>query len=131
MVIVSHLTWIQIDHGWRAGPYEIELVAPQLWVCTRRKRTAQVTVECTSGSLSAIKTSIERLDKRRSSLRSALVYLAAFLISMIVVVLGVEARGSVAPMLVVGFSILGVWAALKAVDCVIRRSWESLNLNYQ
>jgi hypothetical protein len=131
MVHVSHLRWIERDHGWRAGPYEIELVAPQLWVCTRRKRTARVTVECTSGSLSAIKTRIERLDKRRSSLRSALIYLTAFLVSMIVVVLGVEASGSVAPMLVVGFSILGLWAALRAVDCVIRRSWESLNLNYQ
>jgi hypothetical protein len=50
---------------------------------------------------------------------------------MIAVALAAEASASVAPMLVVGFSILGVWAALKALDCVIRRSWESLKLNYQ
>lgn len=131
MVVVSHLTWIERDHGWRAGPYEIELVAPQLWVCTRRKRTGRVTVESTSGSLSALKTRIEKLDSRRNSLRSALIYLAAFLISMVAVALAIEASGSLAPMLVVGFSILGVWAALKAVDSVIRRSWESLNLTYQ
>jgi hypothetical protein len=131
MVAVSRLTWIERDHGWRAGRYEIELAAPQLWVCTRRKRTGRVTVESTSGSLSALKTRIERLDKRRNSLRSALIYLAAFLISMVAVALAVEASGSVAPMLVTGFSMLSVWAALKALDCVIRRSWESLNLNYQ
>jgi hypothetical protein len=131
MVDVSHLTWIERDYGWHAGPYEIELAAPQLWVCTRRHRTGAVTVESTSGSLSALKTRIERLDKHRTSRRSALIYIAAFLLSMAVVVLAAEAEASVAPMLVVGFSILGLWAALKGVDCVIRRSWESLNLNYQ
>ena len=88
-------------------------------------------VESTSGSLSALKTRIEKADSQRSSRRSALTYMAVFLISMIAVALAVEASASVAPMLVVGFSILGIWAALKAVDCVIRRSWESLKLNYQ
>lgn len=128
---MSRLTWVERDHGWRAGPYEIELAAPQLWVCTRRGRNGRVTVESTSGSLSALKKRIERLDKRRDSFRIALLYLAAFISSMAVVVFAVEAEVSVAPMLVVGFSILGLWAASKAVDCVIRRSWESLNLDYQ
>ncbi|HEX6301514.1 MAG TPA: hypothetical protein VF148_13705 [Acidimicrobiia bacterium] len=128
---MSRLTWIERDHRWRAGPYEIELAAPQLWVCTRRGRSGRVTIESTSGSLSALKTRIERLDNRRNGLRNSLVYLAAFLSSMAVVVLAVEAEVAVAPMLAVGFSILGLWAALKAVDCVIRRSWESVNLNYQ
>jgi len=131
MVDVSRLTWIERDHGWRAGPYEIELAAPQLWVCTRRGRNGRVTVESTAGSLSALKTRIERLEKRRNGFRNSLIYLATFVSSMAVVVLAVEAEVSEAPMLVVGFSILGLWAALKAVDCVIRRSWESLNLNYQ
>lgn len=131
MVEVSRLTWIETDYGWRAGPYEIELAAPQLWVCTRRGRNGRVTVESTSGSLSALKTRMERLVKRRNGFRSSLVYAATFLASMTVVVLAVEAEVSAAPMLVVGFSILGLWAALKAVDCAIRRSWESLKLNYQ
>ena len=131
MIVVSRLTWIERDHGWRAGPYEIELAAPQLWVCTRRDRTGGVTVVSTAGSLSALKTRTEKLDQRKSSLRSALMYLAAALLSMTVVFLAVEADASVAPVLVVGFSILCIWAVLKAVDCVIRRSWESLNLNYQ
>jgi hypothetical protein len=131
MADVSRLTWIERGHGWRAGPYEIELAAPQLWVCTRRRRNGQVTVESTSGSLSALKTRIERLEKRRNGLRTSFAYFAAFLLSMAIVVLAVEAEVSVAPLLVVGFSIVGLWSALKAVDCVIRRSWESINLNYQ
>ena len=90
-----------------------------------------MTVESTAGSLSALKSRIERLENRRNGFRNSLIYLAAFVSSMAVVGLAVEAEVSVAPMLVVGFSILGLWAALKAVDCVIRRSWESLKLNYQ
>ena len=103
MVDVSRLTWIERDHGWRAGPYEIELAAPQLWVCTRRGRNGRVTVESTAGSLSALKTRIERLEKRRNGFRNSLMYLAAFVSSMAVVVLAVEAEVSEAPMLVVGF----------------------------
>lgn len=131
MVDVSRLIWIERDHRWRAGPYEIELAAPQLWVCTRRGRRERVTIEGTSGSLSALQARIERLDNRRNRFRNSLIYLAGFLSSVAVVVLAVDAEMAVAPMLVVSFSILGVWAALKAVDCVIRRSWESVNLNYQ
>jgi hypothetical protein len=128
---VSRLTWIERDHGWRAGPYEIELAAPHLWVCTRRGRGGQVVVEATSGSLSALKTRMDRLESRRSSVRLSFLYLAAFLLSMTIV--GIAAAGSLsaAPILVFVFSTVGVWAGLKSVDCVIRRSWEALNLNYQ
>lgn len=128
---MSRLTWIERDHGWRAGAYEIELVAPQLWVCTRRGRNGSVTVEATSGSLSALQARIEKLDRRRTNLRLSLVYLAVFLLSMAVVVFAASTGLSASPLLVVLFSTVGLSAALKAVDCVILRSWESVNLNYQ
>jgi hypothetical protein len=90
-----------------------------------------VVVEATSGSLSALKTRMDRLESRRSSVRLSFLYLAAFLLSMTIV--GIAAAGSLsaAPILVFVFSTVGVWAGLKSVDCVIRRSWEALNLNYQ
>ena len=128
---VSRLTWIERDHGWRAGPYEIELAAPLLWVCTRRSRHGRITVESTSGSLTTLKTRIEGVESRRASVRRALAYLMAFVLSMFAVAVVVAAKVSLAPMLVVGFSVLGIWAALRGLDCVIRRSWESLNFNYQ
>jgi hypothetical protein len=128
---VSRLTWIERNHGWRAGPYEIELAAPNLWVCTRRGRGERVVVEETSGSLSALKTRMDRLEYRRSSLRRSILYLAAFFLSMAIVGIAAAGNSSVAPMLVFVFSIVGLWAAIKSVDCVILRSWESLNLNYQ
>jgi hypothetical protein len=128
---VSRLTWIERDHRWRAGPYEIELAAPQLWVCTRRGRSGLVTVEATSGSLAALKARIEKLEHRRSKLRRSVVYLAVFLLSMGVVVAAAAANVSIAPILVMVFSTVALWAIVKSFDCVIRRSWESLNLNYQ
>lgn len=128
---MSRLTWIERSHGWRAGPYEIELAAPNLWVCTRRRRGQRVVVEATSGSLSALKTRMDRLEKRRSSYRRSILYLATFLLSMTIVGIAAAANLSVAPALVFVFSTVGIWAAIKSVDCVIRRSWESLNLNYQ
>lgn len=128
---MSRLTWIERDHRWLAGPYEIELAAPHLWVCTRRGRSGLVTVEATSGSLAALKGRIEKLEHRRSKLRRSVVYLTAFLLSMTVVTAAPAANLSMAPLLVIVFSIVALWAILKSVDCVIRRSWESLNLNYQ
>ena len=128
---VSRLTWIEQDHGWRAGPYEIELAAPHLWVCTRRLRGGAVRVEATSGSLSALKTRVERRDHRRRSLRKGLIYLAVFLLSVAIMVGAVVAESSLAPLVLVVFSSLGLFAALKSVDCVISRSWESLRLHYQ
>jgi hypothetical protein len=128
---VSRLTWTERNHGWRAGPYEIELAAPHLWVCTRRARGERVVVEATSGSLSALKTRIDGLEFRRSSVRRSVGYLAAFLLSMTIVGFAAAASLPVGPMLVFLFSTVGLWAAIKSLDCVVRRSWEALNLNYQ
>lgn len=128
---MSRLTWVERDHGWRAGPYEIELAAPQLWVCTRRRRDGSLTVELTSGSLNALKARIERMEHRRSCTRRSLLYLAAFLSSMLVISIAVVAAGPLTPLLVIGFTSIGLYSALKAVDCVIRRSWESLRFDYQ
>ena len=131
MLAVSRLTWIERDRRWRAGPYEIELAAPQLWVCTRRGRSGLATVEATSGSLAALKARIEKLEYRRSKRRSSVAYLAVFLLSIGVVVAAATANLSIAPLLAMVFSTVALWAILKSLDCVIRRSWESLNLTYQ
>lgn len=128
---VSRLTWVERDHGWRAGPYEIELVAPQLWVCTRRRGRGEATVEMTSGSLSALKTRIERLETRRRCARRALYYLAGFVMSLMTIAAAAVVSSPFTPIVVVLATSLGIFSALKALDCVIQRSWESLRLDYQ
>lgn len=129
--IVSRLTWVERDHGWRAGPYEIELVAPQLWVCTRRQGRGEATVEMTSGSLSALKTRIERLEARRRCVRRSLYYLAGFGISLMTIAAAVVVSAPLTPVVVVLATSVGIFSALKALDCVLQRSWESLRLDYQ
>jgi hypothetical protein len=128
---VNRLTWIDRGHGWRAGPYEIELAAPELWVCTRRVGHERVKVESTSGSLKALKGTIEMRHIRRQNLRQAIGYVIAFLCSIVFLGFALVSQWAIAPLLVVVFASVGLFAALKAVDCVIRRSWESLRLHYQ
>jgi hypothetical protein len=131
VVFVSRLAWVERDHGWRAGPYEIELAAPQLWVCTREDRRGKLRVETTSGSLKALKTKVDRLEHRRQCSLRALRYLLWFALCMALVVLAVTLDVSIAPVLAAMFSIAGLMTALNAVDCVVRRSWEWVNLTYQ
>jgi hypothetical protein len=128
---VSRLTWIERDHGWRAGPYEIELAAPELWVCTRRLRNGRIKVETTSGSLKALKGSVEMRDARRRRLQQSLMYLGAFSLAMAVVAVAAAAGWALAPLLIVIFSSIGLLAVIKAVDCIVQRSWEAVRLHYQ
>ncbi len=128
---MSALTWVERDHGWRAGPYEIELVAPQLWVCTRRLRNGQIRVEMTSGSLSALQASIGERHRRRAQIRRSIAYLVVFVLSLLIPGVATMFGWRVAPLLVLVFSAVGLFAALKTVDCVVSRSWESLRLHYQ
>lgn len=128
---MSRLTWVERDHGWRAEPYEIELAAPQLWVCTRRLRNGRVKVEMTSGSLSALKASVGERHRRRTQTRRSFTYLALFVASLLIAGVATLSGWAVAPLLVLVFSAVGLFAALKTVDCVVSRSWESLRLHYQ
>jgi hypothetical protein len=125
---VSRLTWIEETHGWRAGPYEIEFAAPQLWVCTRSRRGGDVIVEMTSGSLAALKARVERVEFRRRRAQRALRYMAAFVLAIVVISVAAVIASPLTPLLVVVFSSVGLFSILKAVDCVISRSWESVHL---
>lgn len=128
---VSRLTWVERDHGWRAGPYEIELAARQLWVCTRRLGSGAVTVEMTSGSLSALKARVERMEFRRRCGRGSLLYLGGFLLSILLSAVALASSGPLTTLFVILFTSVGIFSVLKAVDCVISRSWESLRLDHQ
>jgi len=128
---VSRLTWSERGDGWRAGPYEIELAAPHLWVCTRRRRKGAAVIELTGGSLSSVKERVERLDRRRHDRHRLSIYLLLFTVSLTLVAIASGWASPPGPIVVIALSILAVCAALKAIDCVIRRSWESLSANYQ
>lgn len=88
-------------------------------------------MEATSGSVSALKTRIERNEWRRTDLRRSLGYLAVFVLTIAVLMVAAILGSTWTPALVVLCSCLGLFSALKAVDCVVSRSWESLRLDYQ
>lgn len=128
---VSRLTWVERDHGWRAGLYEIELVAPHLWVCSRRRRDGTVLVEFTGGSLSAMKDRVEAMSRRRAATRRMISYLGVFVGCVAGAAFFAESGSSVGAFLVVGLSVIAIFSAIRAVDCVVVRSWESLPATYQ
>lgn len=82
----------------------------------------------TSGSLSALKTRVEKMDSRRVDTRRSLLFLALFVLSMTGV--GISAAAELTA-LAIGCAVMGLWSVLKALDCLLRRSWESLHLTYQ
>ncbi len=85
----------------------------------------------TSGSLSALKARIEMLEFRRSCARRSLIYLAGFVLSLVSIAVAVVASDPLTPLVVILATSVGVFSAVKALDCVISRSWESLRLDYQ
>jgi len=88
-------------------------------------------IELTGGSLSSMKEGVERLNRRRHDRYRLSIYLSLFTVSL---TLAAMASGWASPpgtIVVIALSILAVRAALKAIDCVLRRSWESLSSNYQ
>jgi len=131
MVVVSRLTWVERDHGWRAGPYELELAAPLLWVCTRTKRNGEVVIEMTSGSLSALKRRVEKLAHRRWNARRAVFHLTSFVLALALAGIVAIAGSPVTPLLVGVFSGLGLFSILRVFDHVTGRSWESVRFDYQ
>ena len=130
---MSRLAWTERSHSWHAGPYQIELAAPGLWVCSRegRRPTDPPTIEMTSGSLRALKTRVERHEIRRRHVLSTRRYTAASLVSLLVVAFASTWPHAVAPAVVVVFSVAGLMFAIKAVDSLVSRSWEAIRLNYQ
>lgn len=130
---MSRLDWMRHGDGWRAGRYEIELAAPGLWVCSRRHRSRpeRTTIEMTSGSLSALKARVEKMDSRRRGTRRSLTYFFAAMVAMLIVGLLAESSHGAAPIGVFVMSCLGIVFLIRAVDAVVQRSWEALNLHYQ
>lgn len=128
---MSRLTWSERGNGWSAGAYEIELAAPHLWVCTRRRRGGAAVIEMTGGSLTSMKEQVERLDRRRHDLHRLSIHLSLFIIILVSLALAADSSSPLGPVLVIGLSILAVTAAVKAIDCVLRRSWESIASIYQ
>lgn len=128
---MSRLTWIERDHGWRAGPYEIELVAPQLWVCSRRRRDGTAVVEFTGGSLAALKERVEVTSRKREDVRRISLNLGVFVVGVGGAAYVAGAGVPNAPLFVVGLSIVALVSAIRAIDRVVARSWESLSATYQ
>lgn len=132
-VRMSWLNWTKRRHGWHAGPYQIELAAPGLWVCSRKgsDHGGLPTIVMTSGSLRALKARVERTEVNRRLTRRSWQYVVALVLSLTVVAFASFSSGYMAPALVFVFSVLAAFFALRAIDGVVKRSWEALNLNYQ
>lgn len=88
-------------------------------------------VEATSGSVTALKRRIERMEDRRRGWRRSLGYLAVSALTIAVLMIAAILESTWTPALIVVCSALGIFSALKALDCAVSRSWESLRLDYQ
>lgn len=130
---MSRLTWTKRSQGWHAGPYQIELAAPGLWVCSRKGRrpTDTPTIEMTSGSLRALKRRVGRMEARRRGARRTMRHTAGLAVSALIVALASFSSHEAAPFVIFVFSVSAMFFAIKAIDGVVSRSWESLRLNYQ
>ena len=130
---MTRLDWIRSEGGWRAGRYHIELAAPGLWVCTRGhpSRPDRSTIEMTSGSLSALKARVERLEGRRRHNRRFAIYILAAVLAMLGVGVGASWNADAASVVVLVFSLAGIVCFIRAIDAIVQRSWESLSLTYQ
>jgi hypothetical protein len=85
----------------------------------------------TGGSLSALKERVARLEYKRRSLRRSLAYLSGLVVSILGMSAFLLAGHSLAPVAVILCSGIGLFTALKAIDCLIERSWERVRLTYQ
>lgn len=128
---MSCLTWTRCDDGWRAGQYDIELFAPELWVCTRKSPGGRIEIVATGGSLNALKKRVALLEHRRSGLRRSLLYLSGLVASLMVMAAVLVAGHVLAPLAVMLCSGTGLFSGLKAIDCLIDRPWEKVRLTYQ
>jgi hypothetical protein len=130
---MTRLDWIPHQDGWRAGRYQIELAAPGLWVCSRRQvsRPDRPTIEMTSGSLSALKARVDKLESRRRNNRRFALYLLATVLAAVGVALGANWSAGAGSLVVLGFSLAGIVCFIRAIDAIVKRSWEALNLTYQ
>lgn len=85
----------------------------------------------TSGSLSALQASVGERHRRREQTRRSFAYLALFVASLLIAGIATVSGWALAPLLVLVFSGIGLFSALKTLDCVVSRSWECLRLHYQ
>lgn len=85
----------------------------------------------TSGSLSALQARVGERHRRRTQTQQSFTYLALFVVSLLIAGVAAVSGWAVAPLLVLVFSAVGLFAALKTLDRVVSRSWESLRLHYQ
>lgn len=85
----------------------------------------------TGGSLSALKESVAQLEHKRRSLRRSLAYLSGLVVSILGMSVFLLAGHPLAPLAVILCSGTGLFTALKAIDCLIERSWERVRLTYQ
>jgi hypothetical protein len=133
---MSRLVWNETLDGWFGGDYQIELVAPQLWVLTRRKeahhRHPGSELVRTSGSLSQLKQHAEELERRRSVRRRLIAHLSAT-ISLIVIIAVGSAFGmaalalpALAALFVAGLRTLVIW-----VEEITGGAWSVLSQGYQ
>lgn len=85
----------------------------------------------TAGSLSALQASVAEHHRRRAQTRRSFAYLGLFVASLLIAAVATLSGWTGAPLLVLVFSAVGLFSALKTLDCVVGRSWECLRLHYQ
>lgn len=135
---MRHLEWTEQLDGWRSGRYRIELVAPGLWVLSRRNdsggllgRRPPDTILATAGSLTAAKHRAAQLAKDRMSTTRLVRRLTVFLVSVLLVSVAVGSTASWAPLASIAGASAGFIALIGVLDVFAERSFEHVRAIYQ
>jgi len=135
---MSRLAWIETLDGWISGRYQIELIAPRLWVLSRRPKNIGDTMEPvpavvvrTAGSLRELKYLAEETERRRLGRRRLLGHLGAAIALATAAVVGWAMEWDLTiPALVAVFAValrtLVMW-----VDHATGSAWSVVSQNYQ
>jgi hypothetical protein len=133
---MSRLVWNETLDGWFGGDYQIELVAPQLWVLTRRneghRRHPGSELVRTSGSLRQLKQLAGELERRRSVRRRLVAHLSATIALVVLIAVGSAfgmaalALPALAALFVAGLRTLVIW-----VEEATGGAWSVVSQGYQ
>jgi hypothetical protein len=135
---MSHLKWSELSDGWQSGRYQIELIAPHLWVLSRRDPPSRIPIEATpakiettAGSLSALKVNADEIQRRRRIRGRLRVRLTILLLAVLVLVGSSATSSRWAPLLIIVSSAVIFLAVLGVVDGLTKRSWDAIGDSYQ
>ena len=132
------LEWTKRPGGWQSGPYDIELLAPGIWILSSRAQASRPTerhsfgrIESTDSSLRALQAKARQVERRRIRRRRVKQRAAVLLLALLVLGFSSISLPGWAPLAIVVSSTVALFVLLSIIDLLAGRPWESIKDNRQ